>query len=229
MNKNTFSILSGCDKLRFQSKVNHKAYADHYGYTYKYDDKKRQLKSKFDHKIYAILDLPVDNKWWFWIDDDAFFTKFNQSFEQLNLSFDNKLLIFAESPVNLNEKWTYLSSGNFFFKNTQEIKEYFNKVLIRDIDQVKEWWNESKFGIFTNGDQDRIVYELIADKKLQDYTEIVSFEKFNTRPYHFKNYDDHFLVHFAGVGKKHTAIKEFKDKFNFQSETLVPKFKKRET
>lgn len=216
------NILSGCNKLRFRSITNHRAYSDKHGYNYKYDGKKRTLNSKYDHKIYAILDLPIDNKWWFWIDDDAFFTNFEQGFDDLNLSFDNKLMIFAKSPINLNEKWTYLSSGNFFFKNTQEIKMFFYKVLIRDINEVKKWWDEEKFGIFTNGDQDRIIYELMIDNELQTKTEIVPFEKFNTRPYHFVKSSDHFLVHFAGAGDKHLAIKEFKNKFNFQSDALVP-------
>lgn len=216
------NILSGCNKLRFHSKINHEVYTNIHNYNYINDGKKRKLKSKFDHKIHAILDIPVDDQWWFWIDDDAFFTNFDLSIESLNLPFDNNLFVFAESPINSNGGYAFLCSGNFFFKNTQTVKDFFIRVLNRDIEEVKDWWDESKLGMFTNGDQDRIIYELLHDKEIFSNTQILPFEKFNTRPYHYSKHTDHFLVHFSGIVNKWSAIREFKDKFNFPNETLVP-------
>lgn len=216
------NILSGCTHLRFNSIINHASYAKIFNYKYKFDGEKRNLLSIYDHKILSILELPIDNEWWFWIDDDAFFTNFRKPFSSLNLNFDQKIMIFPKSPINLSGGWTFLSSGNFFFKNNNESKEFFQKVLDRNIEEVKKWWSHDKYGIFTKGDQDRIVYELMNNEDIMSKTSIVNYEIFNTRPYHFKKIDDHFLVHFAGVGPKPEAIQKFQHDFGFSDTALIP-------
>tara|TARA_B100001175_G_scaffold287849_1_gene270588 strand:+ start:154 stop:849 length:696 start_codon:yes stop_codon:yes gene_type:complete len=214
------NILSGCTQIRFNSIINHASYAKIFDYKYKFDSEKRNLSSVFDHKILSILELPIDNEWWFWIDDDAFFTDY-KPFNSLNLEFDTNIMIFPKSPVNPNGGWTFLTSGSFFFKNNQEVKNFFQKVLVRNIEEVKNWWDFNKYGIFTNGDQDRIVYELVKDEDLMSKIALVNYEIFNTRPYHFKKINDHFLVHFAGNNKA-KAIQKFKLDFSFNDTSLVP-------
>tara|TARA_Y100000022_G_C13058161_1_gene287592 strand:- start:183 stop:641 length:459 start_codon:yes stop_codon:yes gene_type:complete len=130
-------------------------------------------------------------------------------------------MIFPKSPINLTGGWTFLSSGNFFFKNNQESKKFFQKVLERNLEEVKMWWSKDKYGIFTKGDQDRIVYELVNNEDTMSKTSIVDYEIFNTRPYHYKKIDDHFLVHFAGVGPKIEAIQKFQYDFGFSDTALV--------
>jgi len=93
--------------------------------------------------------------------------------------------------------------------------------LTQNIEKVKNWWDFDKYGIFTNGDQDRIVYELVKDEDLMSKITLVDYEIFNTRPYHFKKINDHFLVHFAGNGKA-KAIHKFKLDFGFNDNSLVP-------
>ena len=216
------NIISGCNHIRFESHINHAVYANHYGYKYIFDDRKRPLKSVYDHKLHAILDIPIDDQWWFWIDDDAFFINFN-SFSSLKICFEDKLFVFPKSPINPQGLWTFLSSGNFFFKNNTIVKDFFTQVLNRDINQVKSWWDPTTLGKFTNGDQDRIVFELLNDEKILKKTLITNYELFNTRPYHFNDLRDHFLVHFAGVGDKNESIALFKETFSLPSLSLVPK------
>lgn len=218
------NILSGCNKLRFHSRINHEVYCQLHNYRYVNDGKKRELKNKFDHKIGAILDIPIDNKWWFWLDDDAFFTNFETKFSDLSLPLENNLLLFAHSPVNENNKWAYICSGNFFFKKTEEIHYFFNKVLNQNLLEVKEWWNEEKYGMFTNGDQDKILFHCVNDDSILSKTKIISYHKFNTRTYHFNKLTDNFLVHFTKVNQmsKYDSIKEFQKKFNLTNETLIP-------
>ena len=202
--------------------VNHQAYCNVRNYKYIFDRKQRKtIKSKFDHKLHAILDLDVDDQWWFWIDDDAFFTNFEKKLEDIN-TYSNKIMVFAEGPVNLNEEFTYLSSGNFFFKNSTILKEFFQTVLDTDINKVKNWWDYDKLGVFTNGDQDRIIYQLFHNRPIFEKTKVVSYDVFNTRPYHFTTPTDHLLCHFSG-GEKPVAIKSFQEKFNFSSPTLIDK------
>ena len=215
------NILSGCTQIRFNSIINHATYAKIFNYKYKFDSEKRNLSSVFDHKILSILELPIDNEWWFWIDDDAFFTDYNKPFNSLNLEFDTNIMIFPKSPVNPNGGWTFLTSGSFFFRNNLEVKKFFQRVLLRNIEEVKNWWDFNKYGIFTNGDQDRIVFELVKDDNLMSKIALVNYEIFNTRPYHFKKFNDYFLVHFAGNDKAN-AIQKFKLDFNFNDTSLVP-------
>ena len=211
------NIISGSFPKRFNSDINHKAYAKQHGYKYVFDDNKYDIESVYDHKQKSILNLPIDNEWWMWIDDDAFFMQIEVSIEAMP---ENKLLVFPKSPINPEGGWTFISSGNFFFKNTEAVHNFFVDVLNTDINLVKEWWTDD-LGMFTHGDQDKIVYNLKQTHML-DYTEIVGWESFNARPYHFKESEDYFLVHFAtpGIFKK-DSIKEFQDRFQFKDSSLT--------
>lgn len=218
------NILSGCTRLRFNSHINHACYAARHGYRYKFDATPRPLNSVFDHKIHSILDCPVDDAWWFWLDDDAFFTSFETPFSDLRLRLDDrKLLIFPKSPVNPSGGWTFLSSGNFFFRSTHDTHAFFRKVLDTELSRVKEWWDERAYGMFTAGDQDKIVWNLMHDEAIRARTDLIGYEEFNTRPYHFTAATDFFLVHFAVPGiSKEESIRQFKARFDFADDALLP-------
>jgi hypothetical protein len=211
------NIVSGSYPKRFISDINHKAYAKAHNYRYIYDSTNYNLKSVYDHKLMSILNLEVDNEWWMWIDDDAFFMQMNNPIIDMP---SEKLLLFPKSPINPNGEWTFISSGNFFFKNNKDVHDFFKMVLNTNIDDVKQWWTDD-LGMFTYGDQDKIVYNLKKTNMLSN-TKIVGWELFNARPYHFKNANDYFLVHFATPGiSKEDSILNFKNKFNFQDLSLT--------
>jgi hypothetical protein len=195
-----------------------------HGYGYRFDLTPRPLSSVFDHKIHAILDCPIDGDWWFWIDDDAFFTQFDTPLGELDVAFDSdRLLIFPRSPVNPLGGWTFLSSGNFFFRSTRKTHEFFQRVLTTDLRQVEAWWDAEKYGMFTNGDQDKIVWNLVRGEAAGDIHALVPYETFNTRPYHFSSPTDFFLVHFAVPGiSKQEAIRQFQLRFRYPDDSLVP-------
>jgi hypothetical protein len=211
------NIISGSYPKRFESNINHKAYTEIHGYKYVFDNNNYKVESAYDHKEMSILNLPIDNEWWMWIDDDAFFMQMDT--KVIDMPTD-KLLLFPKSPVNPSGGWTFISAGNFFFKNNQVTHDFFNKVVNTDINLVKDWWTED-LGMFTNGDQDKIVYNLKETDMLNN-TEIVGWELFNARPYHFKNVDDYFLVHFATPGiSKEDSIANFQNKFGFKDSSLT--------
>jgi hypothetical protein len=218
-------IVSGCTKFRFNSHINHASYAAAHGYGYRFDVTPRKVSSVFDHKIHSILDCPIDGDWWFWIDDDAFFTQLHRPFESLDLTLDDtKLMIFPKSPTNTSGGWTYLSSGNFFFRSVPAVHEFFKSVIQIDIAIVKRWWSNKRYGIFTRGDQDRIVYCLENNNDISMKTVLIPWDIFNFRPHHFEtSASEHFLVHFA-VSKisKLDALRAFQQRFGFTDDTLVP-------
>lgn len=218
------NILSGCTKSRFESEVNHRAYANLHGYNYLFDSKARELQSPYDHKMYAILDQPIDNEWCFWMDDDAFFMQMEAPLEPfLKGAPLYAQMIFAKSPINPQGGWTHLSSGNFFFKRTQFVHDFFAEALKLDLMMIRNWWNADKYGLFTKGDQDKIVYALAHSWRMRKATRIVSFDTFNFRPYHFElSAREHFLVHFATPGiSKDDSITEFQARFGFPDRSLL--------
>jgi hypothetical protein len=212
------NIISGSFPKRFKSDINHTLYANNHGYKYVFNGVKYDIESVYDHKLMSILSLPVDNEWWMWVDDDAFFMQINKA---INISDHNQaLFVFPKSPINPNGDWTFISSGNFFFKNNKTVKDFFARCIDTDLGIVKEWWG-SELGMFTNGDQDKIVYELFQTG-LINATDIVSWEPFNARPYHFEESDDYFLVHFTTPGiSKEDSINNFQDRFGFKDSSLT--------
>jgi len=220
------NIISGCTITRFQSETNHRAYAAKHGYSYEFDSKQRELKSKYDHKMFIILEQPIDDEWCFWIDDDAFFMQLDQPLEQFleGIPSDTQM-IFPKSPVNPLGGWTYLSAGNFFFRRSQLVHDFFERAIAHDVMMIKQWWDDSKYGLFTKGDQDKIVYELAQSPEVNAVTKIVGYDTFNFRPYHFKeSSDEHFLVHFATPGiSKADSMADFQQRFGFKDLSLVGK------
>lgn len=211
------NIISGSFPKRFISDLNHAHYSQIHGYRYIFDDNNYYVDSPYDHKQMSILSLPIDNEWWMWVDDDAFFMQMDKPIASMP---DEKLFLFPKSPVNPNGGWTFISAGNFFFKNTIEVHNFFRDVVNTDIEVVKDWWSDD-LGMFTHGDQDKIVYQLMNTDMLSK-TEIVGWEPFNARPYHFANVDDYFLVHFATPGiTKEDSMNEFKNRFGFQDSSLI--------
>lgn len=204
-------IVSYCDKLRTYAHCNHQVYAERNGYTYIFDiapTKRTQHATELDYfakisKLLKFLDL-FDRI--FWIDDDAFFTDFSRKLEPIIALHPDADLIFCKSPINEEGGWTFISSGNFFLRNTPATRSFLEALLTVDMEKVKSWWESSKYGIFTNGDQDAMVYLLEGPRKLPLKYVRLEYEHFNTRPSHFTDrLDEHLLVHFTGGAKRQQA------------------------
>lgn len=218
---NKIGIISYCDHLRTFAHVNHKYYASKHNYHYIFDISPT-LNSPFKNKIEKILELLDLFEWVFWIDDDAFFLQYDKPLDQFIKGKEQYDLIFCKSPIN-EGNWTYLSSGNFFLKNTPKVKEFLTACLDTNLEQAKEAWDEEKFGLFTNGDQDVMVYLLQFDPRFNSelFHARYEYDKFNTREFHFKNKsNEHFLVHFTGTEKQQQTL-DFAKKFSL-SAALIP-------
>lgn len=217
MRKPSIAIISYFDKTpRTLAHYNHEAYARKNGYTYIFDKAPTQ-RSGFFSKIEKILKFLDHFDYVFWIDDDAFFMQMNKKLEDFIKEAPNADLIFCESPVNPSGGWTYFSSGNFFIKNTETVKKYFKKVMDVNLKTAEKHWDPEKHGMFTHGDQDAMMHILKSKPALyKEGTFFIRlpFERFNSRPYHFKKHaNDQFIVHFAGVDDKLLAIDEFAKRF----------------
>lgn len=211
-------IVSYCDHLRTYAHFNHQTYADMHGYTYIFDiapTKHTHYFSKID-KISKFLDL---FDWVFWIDDDAFFTNFDYDLSKVVAEYPNADFIFCKSPVNEGQ-WTFLSSGNFFVRNTKTSRQLLESMHTVDLHKVRQWWDSDRFGTFTNGDQDVLVYLLHTRTNPPNFV-VLDYEAFNNRPFHYSGrLNEHFVVHFTGADKGKQAA-TFAQKFDLE-EDLVP-------
>ncbi|MFF2390813.1 hypothetical protein [Agromyces sp. NPDC058104] len=219
--RTSIGVVSYCDHIRTLAAVNHELYAARHGYVYLHDiapTRERRFKAKIE-KIRKLLPL---FDWVFWIDDDAYFMQPEVPLEGLIDLAPGAEVIFCESPVN-EGKWTWISSGNFFIRNSHESMRLLDAVLSTDLSTVAEWWDPSTYGYYTKGDQDALVYHLATDERFSSpgFLARLHFERFNTRPFHFiESSDEYFLVHFTG-GDKHRQATEFGDRFGL-TPALVP-------
>lgn len=214
-------IISYCDKIRTFASVNHQYYADRHGYTYIYDIAPTHHEV-FKNKVEKLIKFVDLFDYIFWIDDDAFFTNFSQPLEPFIKKGKKSDLIYCASPKN-NGIWTYISSGNFFLKNTRKTKDFLRAVLDTPLEEVEAKWNKEKYGHYTIGDQDIMTHLLFTDKRFlgKKFHVALPYEEFNTRPFHFnKKLNEHFLVHFTGKEKYQQSLK-FAQKFEM-SPALIP-------
>ncbi len=217
-------IVSGTDRLRLRSHENHRHYAARHGYEYKFDTALyTNLLDPHFRKLRSIQSALDGSDWVFWLDDDAFFTDMSVRLDAfLNDSDSDTFLVICESPINPQGGWTFLSSGQFFLKNDERARDFLNKVLATPVETARAWWNATRYGLFTGGDQDSIVYTLVNDDLLQ-FARMCPYNAFNNRPYHYdQRLDEHFLIHFAGVPDKGAAIADFARRFGVDETLVLP-------
>lgn len=216
-------IVSGTDRLLLRSDENHRRYATRHGYEYRFDTAPyANLRTPHFRKLHSVQSALDGSDWVFWLDDDAFFTDMSVRLDTfLNDLRSDTFLVICASPVNPEGGWTFLSSGQFFLKNEARAHDFLRKVLATPVETAQAWWDSARYGMFTGGDQDSIVYTLVNEDWLQ-FTKVYPYNAFNNRPYHYdQRLDEHFLVHFPGVPDKGIAVAAFAARFGLD-DTLVP-------
>jgi hypothetical protein len=188
--------------FRVESAINHKAYADKHGYHYIYNFTPERDPRYIFYKIETLLRYIDLFDWVFWIDDDAYFTNFSIPLASfLDLAGDAQMLI-CKSP-STKKVITKYSSGQFFLKSSPQAKDFLRAALAVNLEKVKAFWRED-LGLFTNGDQDAIVYLSEVDPRYNSgFIKSVDHNQFNNRDFEYeKDLSEHFLVHFTGAEKQ---------------------------
>lgn len=223
--KSGICIVSGCDRLRFKSFVNHRLFADLNQVNYVWSFMlRREGANPYLRKIEAIESAVGSDEWLFWLDDDAFFTDMTWRLKPYIAGYSTYDMVICKSPVN-EGGWTFISSGQFFLKSSKRAAAFLKAVRAIDLEDVKKWWDTEKYGMFTNGDQDAMVYVLATDKRFKegDFFVRLPFEEFNARDFHYKNSASDFrLLHLAsGKKTKDELLQSFRDRFGM-NEFLIP-------
>lgn len=194
-------ILSGrFPPTEFRSTWNHRAYANAHGYTYVHCNWPTRAPNRYMVKFHFVREYLAHFDYIFWIDDDAFFIDLDQSLDRL-VPEPNEIASFCKSPTN-KEISTYLSSGQFMLRGGDIGLNFVNAVLQVDLEDVRAWWRED-LGMFTNGDQDAIVYLAHESPPVKAGLRLFDYTVFNSR---LKDLETDpksvFVLHFTGPVKK---------------------------
>jgi len=208
-------IVSGSSRVRTAAPLNHRIYADRLGLPYVFDLAPSPVRRIYFHKLDVIRRHLPRAEWLFWIDDDAFFTDPGIDVRSF-LPEDGTDLVFCASPINPRGGWTWMSSGQLLIRRTPQMLDLIDAVFTTDLEAVRAWWRPVELGLFTRGDQDAFVYQLIGpDARWRDRFQRLPWEAFNARPYHYESrLDEHFVCHFAVPGGRPKAevVAEFADR-----------------
>jgi len=191
-------VISGrYPQTKFDSVVNHKLYADKFGYTYVHCNWPTTEQNPYYNKICYLLTYIDAYDYLVWIDDDAFFFDFNVNIMDF-LPNEDTFISLCKSPNHKTLK-TYFSSGQFILKSSELSKSFLQEVLKQNLLEIKNWWTP-ELGYFSNGDQDAMVYLLLTDDRFKHRAKLFDYKSFNSRPENLFNEDKHdvFLLHFTG-------------------------------
>jgi hypothetical protein len=192
-------IISGrYPNTTFDSVVNHKVYADTFGYSYIHCNWPTTASNLYFNKIYYLLAYVDKYDYLIWIDDDAFFVDFEKDIMDFKPR-DKNFLSICSSPT-FKELFTFISSGQFILKSNATAKQFLKDILNQDLKKIKAVWTE-KLGYFTNGDQDAMVYLLKTDRSYKGKFDLWDYKKFNSRFENLENKDKHYplILHFTGT------------------------------
>jgi hypothetical protein len=198
-------ILSGrYPQTTFNSAVNHKVYADLYGYDYIHCSWPTKYKNPYHNKIAYLLAHMEHYEYIIWIDDDAFFFDFETDI--MKYAPSGATFMSACKSPSFKALKTYFSSGQFILRVNADSKAFLNAVLEQDLKEVKNWWRDD-LGYFSNGDQDAMAYLFHEDEDYKEALELYDYKFFNSRTENIKDEDVHtpLILHFTGK----PLIKEF--------------------
>ncbi|WP_439151542.1 putative nucleotide-diphospho-sugar transferase [Winogradskyella sp.] len=194
-------IISGrYPETKFKSYINHKVYADYYGYNYVHCNWPTRNTNNYFNKVVYVLSYLNNFEYVIWIDDDAFFFDFETDIMNYAPK-DGSFISFCKSPTFKNIK-TILSSGQFIVKSNSDSEKFFKDILNTDLKIVKDWWRD-ELGYFSNGDQDAMVYHLLENINYKNKMDLYDYRYFNSRYENLFDIDKHkpLILHFTGTKK----------------------------
>lgn len=220
-------IVSGANRVRYRSHVNHRVFADVNGCDYRFDFGVNLggLRSHFDIKLRALQRLLPMYEWLLWVDDDVWFTDFRpETFASLLTEADDRAadIVIAKGAVEPRGFSSYPNSGVILLRRSDSASRLLASVLAVPIDEVSEWWDAERFGIFTNGDQDQIV-KALHDLELGPRTWLTDPERLNSRSHLYPNSPEDALArHFCGHYDRELSIAQFAARFSLSPDLVPP-------
>lgn len=218
-------LVSGGDEVRLRSYVNHQIYAQEHGLDYRLEIGLGEgVTNKFFYKTTILRRILPGYDWIAWLDDDAFFTNFTRDTigELVDAAeSEGKFLVVAEGPEEPNGFWSRINTGVILLKNDSRGEKLLDRMWNADLSSVRAWWDDTRDGVFTGGDQDQMWWVLQETGLISDTT-IVGHRELNSRGHYYESsLDDAAVMHFCGHRDKPLGIARFAERFHIGHE-LVP-------
>lgn len=218
-------LVSGADEIRLRSYINHAIYARTHNLDFRLEcGIDAGIRNKFFYKTSIIRRILPQYEWIIWIDDDAFFTDFdrdtlNELIEQA--AEDDDFLVIANGPKEPNGFWSVINTGVLVLRNDPRSHALLKAMEGSDLNAVAAWWDSERHGVFTNGDQDQMLWALETTGLMRG-TRIVDHRELNSRGHYYtQSLSDAFVMHFCGHYDKQLSIAQFANRFGLTQE-LVP-------
>ena len=208
-------VLSSHTRPDLSTPINHQMYCLRHGYEYLFDATPYPVKTGFDQKLQSVISNLGRADWLVWLDSDVYIMDQSIRLEKFLAVSGEVDFIFCNSPVNEKGQWTQLNSGVFFVRNTPRAHALMQEIFESDLETIRSWWDIPKFGMFTNGDQDKFVYTFARQGLVGTGVKILPYSEANSRIYEFTESGDQFFIcHFCGVDEKMDAIRKFRKRFD---------------
>ena len=207
------ALVTGCDRIRYASYVGHQLYARRHGLACHLELTPFEGQGGYWHKGAALHAHLADHDWVVWLDDDAFITDLDSEFirrEVQHAHAAGKWLVIAPSVDDeLNGAWAAYNTGVMALRNCAESRELLALLSDPPLGAIEHWWDRSKFGVFTEGDQDVVVWFIEAHGRA-DGVHWVDPLRWNARPWIYtKSLTDAPVCHVPGHPDKTLSIRQF--------------------
>lgn len=207
------AIVSGCDKLRYASYVGHQLYARKHDLAYHLELAPFAGAAGYWHKAAALGQHLEKHDWLVWLDDDAFITDIESDWLRREIAAAERtgawLVIAPSAEDELNGAWAAYNTGVFAVRNCAQGRELVGPLNAPNLDEVERWWDATRLGMFTRGDQDVLVW-FVESQGHRDSIRWVEPRGWNARPWHYtRSLKDAPVCHFPGHPDTSLAIHDF--------------------
>ncbi|GAB2537749.1 glycosyltransferase family protein [Brachybacterium huguangmaarense] len=225
MTATRLAIVTGGSAVRYYSHLNQAIFAAEHGFAHRLElSVARDVFSPYWYKFLAIRRTLPDYDWILWMDDDAYFTDWGgHRIEDLleRLEAEDRFLAISEGAPELDGSWTRVNSGVMLLRNDPRSTRLLDLASSAHPSAVREWWDDDRDGMFTDGDQDTIWWALSTAPELHDGFVVTDHRLLNSRAEYYESLDDATIVHFPGPGDKELRMWSFAQRFGLGKE-LVP-------
>ena len=204
-------IISGANKLRFDSHINHKKWADKKKIDYHFYIN-TDLPNPYFTKCHAILDCfdKGYNKV-LWVDDDVFFINDHWNIEQYFSSYAEDIMV-TQGRTNKKSGTTLFNNGIMFIKKSSITEKIFSAIPQITSKEMKQSWKKD-WGPLEGNDQPRMIY--YTQKYYYNSVKILPYPGFNAHEITFKQRKNFLhthppFVHITGQNKE-AKIKRFQE------------------
>ena len=135
-------LISGADRVRYRSHVNHSVFADVNGldYRFTFGTFRHGLRSNFDIKLRALQHYLSKYEWVMWVDDDCWFTDFTPGMVERIISESHDRgadIVIAQGAVEPKGFSSFLNSGVILLRQSRHSAALLEGVLREPIDRVE--------------------------------------------------------------------------------------------